>query len=66
MVMARLHVICGNCGSSDSFEYSHEAQFIDSEDSVEQDYTGLVCRNCSTCHDLNDNAKNMNFAEVIN
>lgn len=55
MVNARLHLICGNCGCGDDFETKR--------DGYGQDYAGrtletvyVVCRNCATRHDLEDNA----------
>lgn len=65
MVRARLHIICGNCGCNDSFEYHHSEGFIDNEDSIEQQHTAIVCKNCSTIHYLDDNAKNTNKSSKV-
>lgn len=50
MVMAKLHLICGNCGCSEEFTWEHS---IDDEGP----HLFLRCKNCNTLHDLNDNAK---------
>lgn len=60
MVMARLHVICGNCGSNNDFEYEHGESFIGCDDEQLQWKTAIICRNCATRHQLDDNAENMN------
>ncbi len=60
MVMAKLHLICGNCGSSNDFEYKNEDHFADAEETVIQSETTITCKNCSTIHWLNDNAVNKN------
>tara|TARA_R110000851_G_scaffold219118_2_gene371915 strand:+ start:2816 stop:3025 length:210 start_codon:yes stop_codon:yes gene_type:complete len=63
MVMARLHVICGNCGCNgdhDNFEYKHSEHAADAEETTLQYETTITCKNCSTIHWLNDNAKNVN------
>lgn len=52
MVMARLHTICGNCGSNDNFEWEHIPKTDDAPETVY-----LRCKNCGTLHDINDNAK---------
>jgi uncharacterized Zn finger protein len=48
MVMAKLHVICGNCGCGDDFTW-------DFEDTKEGAYVFLKCHNCGTIHNLQDN-----------
>lgn len=60
MVMAKLHVICGNCGSNSDFEYKHGEHAEDAEETTMQYETTITCKNCSTIHWLNDNAKNTN------
>lgn len=60
MVRARLHIICGNCGSDDDFEYVHEEYPADAEEATMQYETVLTCKNCSTMHWLNDKAINKN------
>jgi hypothetical protein len=59
MVMARLHVICGNCGCNDELEWVHRNEIIDDgsgETLVDEDVS-INCKNCATRHSLNDNAK---------
>ena len=55
MARARLHIICGNCGSNDMFKYSI---VIDYDDDKECNYprVSIACDNCSTIHCLEDNA----------
>lgn len=50
MAMAILHVICGNCGCDDKFEYRIDLD----EDCGNKVY--IYCNNCSTIHNLDDNA----------
>jgi len=57
MVAAKLHVICGNCGSGDSFEWSHDAGQIDAGEIVQVPTVYLRCTDCCTLHDLNDNTE---------
>ena len=58
MVMARLHIICGNCGCSDEFEYKAVDRLIDDEgDLTDSVRVSIACKNCSTIHALEDNAK---------
>lgn len=49
MVHARLHVICGICGSGDDFKLKLEKD-------IEGQHVWLSCDNCATLHDLQDNA----------
>ena len=60
MVMAKLHIICGNCGCSDQFKYDHNNEFFDAMETVKQYKTTITCLNCSTIHQLDDNARNKN------
>ena len=60
MVTAKLHIICGNCGSNGDFEYKHDEHTADAEETTIQYETTITCKNCSTIHWLNDNAKNVN------
>jgi len=55
MAHARLHIICGNCGSNDMFKYEISAQLNDETDE-EYDVVYISCKNCGTLHDLDDNA----------
>lgn len=61
MVRARLHMICGNCGCNDEFEYKTIPKLIDDEDNLTDSVeVKITCRNCSTIHSLEDNAKEVN------
>ena len=60
MVMARLHLICGNCGCNDSFEYCHIKEPTDSKEKTLRYVTRIACKNCGTIHDLDENAVNEN------
>ena len=55
MAHAKLHMICGNCGSNDQFTYRIVTDY---DDDKEQDYPriSIACNNCSTLHYLEDNA----------
>ena len=58
MVNARLHVICGNCGCNDMFEYAIRLSINDAiEPNQEYQHVSIICKNCSTIHNLNDNAE---------
>ena len=65
MVMAKLHIICGNCGCSDDFEHKHSEEFVGRDDEGKQWKTDLVCKNCSTLHNLEDNSVNGNKTNPI-
>ena len=56
MVHANLHIICGNCGCADMFEFSYEKDGRDYGD-YNLDEVYVYCKNCSTVHSLSDNAK---------
>lgn len=52
MVMARLHVICGNCGA---IATSGMMKFeIHEKDEDAPERVCISCGNCSTLHDLED------------
>lgn len=57
MARARLHLICGNCGCNDAWEWEHVSDAIDHGDGTFSPDVHLVCRNCSTLHGLSDNAE---------
>jgi hypothetical protein len=57
MVMARLHLICGNCGCNDEWEWEHIPQEIDEGEVMVDENVSISCRNCSTIHSINGNAK---------
>ena len=65
MANAKLHMICGNCGCNDSFEYRHVEVFTGPDDEAQHMVTELVCKNCSTLHFLDSNAKNQNPVHTI-
>ena len=65
MVMAKLHIICGNCGSTGDFEYKHDEHAADAEETTTQYETTITCKNCSTVHWLGDNAKNTNTVRPL-
>ena len=52
MVNARLHIICGNCGSKDYFAWEYVP-----EDEEEDADVNLYCNNCVTIHQISSNAK---------
>jgi len=57
MAHARLHIICGNCGSNEFMSYRIVRDFHDYGDRQE-DGVVLHCGNCSTVHDLEDTIEN--------
>ncbi len=59
MVKARLHIICGNCGSDDMFSYSIITELND-DTNEEYNRVSIACENCNTIHDLEDNADKRN------
>jgi uncharacterized Zn finger protein len=59
MARARLHIICGNCGSNDMFEYRIVTEINDDTNKEEQRIS-IACNNCSTLHCLEDNATKKN------
>lgn len=56
MARAKLHIICGNCGCNDMFEYRIDPQGNDTGESFEPT-VDITCRNCATIHSLENNAK---------
>lgn len=59
MVMARLHIICGNCGCNDEFGFQIDPLGHDVTD-VDVKFDPAVwisCNNCSTIHDLSETIK---------
>ena len=55
MVNAKLHMICGNCGCNDEFEY--EIVFDEIGHEQYERSVWIWCRNCTTVHVLGNNAK---------
>ena len=56
MVMARIHIICGNCGNGngDDFEYEINPEGHDFGDDGFKPAVWIWCKNCSTLHDLSE------------
>lgn len=59
MARARLHIICGNCGCNDDFEFKidPEGHDITQTEPEFEPAVWISCRNCATLHDLSDNAE---------
>lgn len=59
MVNAKLHMICGNCGCNDMFEFEIDPKGHDiSDDEIKfEPAIRIKCKNCSTIHDLSNNAE---------
>lgn len=57
MARARLHLICGNCGCNDEWEWEHQKNGVDLDGINFADNVTLTCKNCSTNHSLFDYAK---------
>jgi transcription elongation factor Elf1 len=60
MARARLHLICGNCGCNDEWEWAHYEKETDDGEVMQDEDVAIICNNCGTRHSLNDNAKNQN------
>lgn len=58
MVMARLHLICGNCGCNDDWEWHHVPKEVAEGETMQDEDVFISCRNCITLHSINDNAQN--------
>jgi uncharacterized Zn finger protein len=58
MVMAKLHMICGNCGCNDMFEYeiSGEIDWDENDEPYSYQTVYISCKNCGTLHNIDDNA----------
>ena len=56
MAMAKLHVICGNCGCNDmmKFHISPTGRDITDTEPAFEPAVFIVCGNCTTLHDLSD------------
>jgi len=54
MAIAKLHIICGNCGSSDDFELLiiRDGDDVTRDEPKFEDAAYLTCRGCLTLHDL--------------
>lgn len=63
MVHARLHLICGNCGGADDFEWRHIAKEAVDGETMQDEDVYISCRNCVTIHSLNTKAKRKEVSE---
>lgn len=54
MVMARLHVICGNCGNNEGFKYSIDPTGNCDNDGNNFPSVDITCPNCATMHFLGE------------
>lgn len=63
MVVAKLHIICGNCGSADGFE--HDILLGQKMARMKSTRVFLKCKNCGTIHDLDNNSKLNKISEEI-
>lgn len=59
MVMAKLHIICGNCGCNDEWHLTltRDGDDITNDKPAFEDAATMSCMNCSTIHNLKNNAK---------
>ncbi len=57
MARARLHLICGNCGCNDEWEWEHKQKEVAEGETLNDEDVFLWCCNCDTLHSINDNAK---------
>lgn len=64
MARARLHIICGNCGCNDMFDYEIVPGEAEDGEGVKP-FVYLRCRNCSTIHSLDDTVKERQDAPRI-
>jgi hypothetical protein len=62
MARARLHLICGNCGCNNEWEWRHVPKETDEGEVMQNEDVYLSCKNCATLHSLNNNAKHENTA----
>jgi len=55
MSHAKLHIICGNCGGTElTFRIDPEGHDISDEEEEYEPAVFILCKNCSTLHDLDD------------
>lgn len=57
MVMARLHIICGNCGAPASEMKHHVDEELNDIDGELLPAVVIRCSNCSTLHTLEDSVE---------
>jgi uncharacterized Zn finger protein len=60
MVVAKLHIICGNCGKDDEFE--HDILLGQKGARMKSTRVFLKCKNCGTIHEL-DNYSELNVIQ---
>jgi len=63
MVMAKLHIICGNCGSNNMLQYEIVEDYNDDKE-CNYNRVCIICENCSTIHNLEDNAEERKKIEL--
>ena len=56
MVMARLHIICGNCGCNDELTWQYVEEEREGDEVINPETVWIWCENCGTLHDIDDNA----------
>ena len=56
MARARLHIICGNCGCNDDFDFHIDPKGNDYGDRLEP-AVRISCNNCATIHSLDETVK---------
>lgn len=57
MVMAKLHLICGNCGNSEHWEWNYTPEELCNGETINAKDVDISCLDCATIHLLSDNAK---------
>ncbi|MEE9459643.1 MAG: hypothetical protein V3V84_07770 [Candidatus Bathyarchaeia archaeon] len=57
MARAILHLICGNCGCNDEWEWEHVPEVADEGEIITNEDVFIACCNCATLHCISDNAK---------
>lgn len=65
MARARLHLICGNCGCNDMWDWKHQTEERVEDEIVSDEDVYLTCNNCVTLHTLNDNAVRRSLKEQL-
>lgn len=62
MAHAKLHIICGNCGSNEFLSFTIVRDFNDFGD-YQTDGVVIHCGNCSTNHSLDDTIEDKGVEE---
>ena len=65
MARARLHMICGNCGCNDEFEFEIDEKGQDFGEDGFKPEVFIRCKNCTTLHALTDNAELEESYEIL-